>query len=100
MPATTSSGDSPSKLMTTANISSPKIIYFPTERNILRGVAKSRARHEFLAVEEYESWNALLRLNRTVLEQLDGALREQHGLTVTEFDVLITLFNAQGRRLG
>jgi DNA-binding MarR family transcriptional regulator len=63
-------------------------------------VAKSRAGHEFLAVDEYESWNALLRLNRTVLENLDKALREQHELTVTEFDVLITLFNAPDQRLG
>ena len=58
----------------------------------------SRA-HEFLDPDEYESWNALLLLNRVVLQDLDEALRADHGLAVTEFDVLITLFNAPDRRL-
>jgi len=44
--------------------------------------------------------NALLMLNRTVLGDLDAALRRDHGLAVTEFDVLITLYNAPERRLG
>lgn len=57
------------------------------------------ARHEFLEPDEWESWNALLLLNRTVLGELDGGLRDRHGLTVTEFDVLITLFNAPDARL-
>jgi len=35
-----------------------------------------------------------------VLAALDAALRREHGLAVTEFDVLITLFNAPGRQLG
>jgi DNA-binding MarR family transcriptional regulator len=43
--------------------------------------------------------NALLLLNRRVLTDLDAALRQQHGLAVTEFDVLITLHNAPERRL-
>ena len=43
---------------------------------------------------------ALLMLNRTVLTELDAALRHEHALAVTEFDVLITLFNAPQRRLG
>jgi DNA-binding MarR family transcriptional regulator len=64
-------------------------------------VAKSRGRgHEFLEPEEYEAWNALLMLNRTVLAELDTALQSAHNLTVMEFDVLITLFNADHNRLG
>jgi DNA-binding MarR family transcriptional regulator len=64
-------------------------------------VAKSSpADHEFLSREEWESWGALLMLNRTVLQALDRELRQRHGLAVTEFDVLITLFNAPERRLG
>jgi DNA-binding MarR family transcriptional regulator len=39
-------------------------------------------------------------LHRTVVQALDGELRRCHGLAVTEFDVLITLFNAPGQRLG
>ena len=38
-------------------------------------------------------------LHRSVLAQLDAQLRRHHGLAVTEFDVLITLFNAPERRL-
>ncbi len=39
-------------------------------------------------------------LHRSVLQSLDAELRCAHGLAVTEFDVLITLFNAPGQRLG
>jgi DNA-binding MarR family transcriptional regulator len=56
--------------------------------------------HEFLAPDEWQSWNALMMVSRTVLQALDAELRKAHGLAVTEFDVLITLFNAPGRRLG
>jgi DNA-binding MarR family transcriptional regulator len=56
--------------------------------------------HEFLSRDEWESWNALMMLNRTVLQALDSELRRDHGLAVTEFDVLITLFNAPDQRLG
>ena len=56
--------------------------------------------HEFLDREEWESWGALMMLHRTVVQALDTELRRQHGLAVTEFDVLITLYNAPGQRLG
>jgi DNA-binding MarR family transcriptional regulator len=56
--------------------------------------------HEFLDPEEYESWHAVLVLAHRVLDRLDAELQAAHGLSVTEFDVLITLFNAEGRRLG
>ncbi len=56
--------------------------------------------HEFMAPGEWESWAALLMLHRTVLQDLDTELRRRHRLAVTEFDVLITLFNAPGHRLG
>lgn len=56
--------------------------------------------HEILEADEWESWNALLMLNRTVLRELDAELRREHQLAVSEFDVLITLFNASGRRVG
>ena len=64
-------------------------------------VAKSRVDdHEFLDRDEWESWGALMMLNRTVVQALDTELRSRHGLAVTEFDVLITLFNAPDQRLG
>jgi DNA-binding MarR family transcriptional regulator len=56
--------------------------------------------HEFMAPEEWHSWAAVLMLHRTVLQDLDTELRQQHKLAVSEFDVLITLFNAPGNRLG
>ena len=64
-------------------------------------VAKSSVDdHEFLDRDEWESWGALMMLNRTVVQALDTELRSRHGLAVTEFDVLITLFNAPDQRLG
>jgi DNA-binding MarR family transcriptional regulator len=62
-------------------------------------MAKSRPTHEFLEPEEWESWGALMLLHRSVLSELDDGLRREHGLAVTEFDVLITLFNAPDHRL-
>jgi DNA-binding MarR family transcriptional regulator len=38
-------------------------------------------------------------LSRGVLQELDDQLRRHHDLAVTEFDVLITLFNAPQQRL-
>src|SRR5476651_2365173 len=38
-------------------------------------------------------------LHHTVLQELDAELRRHHDLPVTEFEVLITLFNAPDRRL-
>jgi DNA-binding MarR family transcriptional regulator len=63
-------------------------------------MAKSSADHEFLEPEEWEAWGALMLLHRQVLQDLDVGLRSTHGLSITEFDVLITLFNAPERRLG
>jgi len=63
-------------------------------------VAKSTPEHhEFLEEDEWQSMNALLMLNRLVLGELDSELRREHGLAVTEFDVLITLWNAPDKRL-
>src|SRR5689334_18356543 len=62
---------------------------------------KSAARgHECMEPEEWESWAALLMLHRSVLQDLDIELRQRHKLAVSEFDVLITLFNAPEHRLG
>ena len=62
-------------------------------------VPSSPSTHEFLGPDEWESWGALLMLNRTVLQELDAQLRGRHGLAITEFDVLITLFNSPDHRL-
>ena len=55
---------------------------------------------ELLEPDESASWAALLMLHRMVLQDLDAELRREHGLAVTEFDVLITLASAPGKQLG
>ena len=62
-------------------------------------MAPSRPDHDFLSPDEWESWGAVMMLHRSVLQELDVQLRRRHGLAITEFDVLITLFNAPERRL-
>lgn len=62
-------------------------------------MAESRSPHEFLEPEEWQSWGALMMLHRSVLQELDAQLRLHHDLAVTEFEVLITLFNAPEQRL-
>ena len=63
-------------------------------------MAESRPRKDIPQPDEWQSMNALLLLNRRVLSDLDAALRREHRLAVTEFDVLITLFNAGDERIG
>ncbi len=46
-----------------------------------------------------EAWHRLLQVARLVLRELDRRLDDEHRMRVTEFDVLITLDNAPGRRL-
>jgi DNA-binding MarR family transcriptional regulator len=70
-----------------------------TDEPALAAAPGTTAGHEFMAPGEWASWLALLQLHRIVLAELDTELRRQHGLAVTEFDVLITLFNAPGQRL-
>lgn len=55
---------------------------------------------DLLGPEERASWAALLMLHRTVVRELDTELAREHRLAVSEFDVLITLSNAPGWRLG
>jgi DNA-binding MarR family transcriptional regulator len=62
-------------------------------------MSPSRPDHDYLDPEEWQSWGALLLLHRSVLQELDTQLRRHHGLTVTEFDVLITLYNEPDRRV-
>jgi DNA-binding MarR family transcriptional regulator len=62
-------------------------------------MAASRPDHEFLSPDEWESWTSVMLLHRSVLQELDTQLRRRHDLAVTEFDVLITLFNAPERRM-
>jgi DNA-binding MarR family transcriptional regulator len=48
---------------------------------------------------ELAAWHGLLRTHALVIRRLDEALISSHGLSVSEFDVLITLDNAPDREL-
>ena len=50
-----------------------------------------------LAGTELAAWHGLLAAHATLIRELDGHLRAAHGLGVSEFDVLITLFNGAER---
>jgi len=54
---------------------------------------------EFLRADEVAAWQGLLETSGRVLRELDQRLQREHGISVGEFDVLITLYNAPDGRL-
>ena len=54
---------------------------------------------EYLTDSEFRAWHGCLAFTNAVARELDAALVAAHGISVKEFDVLITLFNARGARL-
>jgi DNA-binding MarR family transcriptional regulator len=54
---------------------------------------------KYLTDAEFRAWHGCLQFTDTVMRALDAALTAAHGISVKEFDVLITLFNAPGGRL-
>jgi DNA-binding MarR family transcriptional regulator len=52
-----------------------------------------------LTETELRAWQALLHAHHDVTDRLDAELREQHGLTFSEYDVLLRLARAPGRSL-
>jgi len=59
----------------------------------------STRRNEYLSDAEFRAWHGTLLFTNTTTRALDEALSEAHGISVKEFDVLITLFNAPDGRL-
>jgi DNA-binding MarR family transcriptional regulator len=57
-------------------------------------VAES-SRAELLSGDELAAWHGMLSVHAAVTRELDRRLTEEHHLSVTEFDVLITLFNGE-----
>jgi DNA-binding MarR family transcriptional regulator len=53
---------------------------------------------QFLREDEQAAGGGVLAVHASVVRELDHRLRVEHQLSVSEFDVLITLFNAPGRR--
>jgi len=60
---------------------------------------RARPKIEYLQPEEFEAWHGTLVNGTRVMRALDEGLRAHHGISVAEFDVLITLFNAPDKRL-
>jgi len=54
---------------------------------------------EYLTDAEFRAWHGCLEFTNNAVRALDLALSQAHGITIKEFDVLITLFNAPGDRL-
>ena len=46
---------------------------------------------------ELAAWHGMLATHAALIRELDGQLRAAHGLGISEFDVLITLFNGAER---
>ena len=54
---------------------------------------------DYLTATEFRAWHGSLQFTNTAIRALDVALAAAHGISVKEFDVLITLFNAPNRKL-
>jgi DNA-binding MarR family transcriptional regulator len=61
--------------------------------------SKGREVDEFLTDAEFRAWHGCLQFTNTATRAIDEALTAAHGISIKEFDVLITLFNAPGGRL-
>jgi DNA-binding MarR family transcriptional regulator len=59
----------------------------------------SAKRDEYLSDAELDAWHGMLQFTNRTTRALDDALSASHGISVKEFDVLITLFNAPDSRL-
>ena len=54
---------------------------------------------EYLTNAEFRAWHGCLQFTNAAIRALDEALVAAHGISVKEFDVLITLFNAPSGKL-
>jgi DNA-binding MarR family transcriptional regulator len=52
-----------------------------------------------LSDDELAAWHGMLTLYSRIMRDSDRGLLASHGISLREFDVLITLFNAPDRRL-
>jgi len=49
--------------------------------------------------EEFAAWRGMLRLRETVTRAIDELLRAEHGLSIDDYGILITLVGQPGQRL-
>jgi DNA-binding MarR family transcriptional regulator len=62
-------------------------------------MSSSDRRDEYLTDAEFRAWHGCLRFTNGAMRAIDEALVAEHGISLTEFDVLITLFNAPKNQL-
>jgi DNA-binding MarR family transcriptional regulator len=62
-------------------------------------MSRNSGADEYLADAEFRAWHGCLQFTHAVMRALDTALSAAHGISIKEFDVLITLFNAPDGRL-
>jgi DNA-binding MarR family transcriptional regulator len=62
-------------------------------------VSSGNSQNPYPTGAEFRAWHGCLQFTNTVMRALDEALTAAHRISVKEFDVLITLFNAPGARL-
>jgi len=62
-------------------------------------MSSDTAKHEYLSEMEFRAWHGSLSFANRAMAALDASLREAHGISLSEFDVLITLYNSPNRRL-
>ena len=55
--------------------------------------------HEYLTDDEFRAWQGCLEATNSTLRETDERLVADHGISVKEYDVLITLYNAPDARL-
>jgi DNA-binding MarR family transcriptional regulator len=55
--------------------------------------------HEYLTDAEFRAWHGSLQFTNEAMRAIDDALTAAHGISIKEFDVLITLYNSPDARL-
>jgi len=62
-------------------------------------LSRTSREDNYLTDAEFRAWSGCLQFTNTAMRALDEALASAHGISIKEFDVLITLFNSPGGRL-
>jgi DNA-binding MarR family transcriptional regulator len=62
-------------------------------------VSRKNPNDEYLTDPEFRAWHGCLVFTNAATRALDEAITTAHGISLKEFDVLITLFNAPEGRL-
>jgi len=57
------------------------------------------AEPRWLDADQQQSWRALVMASTLLFDRLDGDLRDEHGLSMQEYEILVRLSEAPGRQL-